>query len=263
MNAPTTVFPPPRVAPHLAHAWGGVWRLTYRRFVTPGQLLLTAGLLAGFTFVMWAIVRTGRASSFADWTLLFYFSQALPILSFLLGAGAIRDEMKSSAIDYTLTRPVPRFAFVGFKFGALLICLQLALLLGLGALFGMGTLKAIPELAGAIPAVLLGQVITITAFLAIGFLCGVLTRRYIFLGLAWGAIFELGAGNLPSALSRLSVTHQVREMVASHLPRAPTDLVPASETLISLAILLIMAAAMLALAAFLFSRRELAGAKDA
>ena len=36
-------FPAPRVAPHASHAFGGIWRLTARRFFTPGYWLTLAG----------------------------------------------------------------------------------------------------------------------------------------------------------------------------------------------------------------------------
>ena len=51
MSAPITTetrqdFSAPRVRPNQRNAFGGVWRLTFRRWLSLNQLLATAGLLA-------------------------------------------------------------------------------------------------------------------------------------------------------------------------------------------------------------------------
>jgi hypothetical protein len=45
MPASSERFPAPRVTPDATHAFGGIWRLTARRFFTPGYWLTLAGLL--------------------------------------------------------------------------------------------------------------------------------------------------------------------------------------------------------------------------
>jgi hypothetical protein len=47
MNRDATDSSTPRVAPNLAHAWGGIWRLTFRRLLLPGYWLTLAIGLAG------------------------------------------------------------------------------------------------------------------------------------------------------------------------------------------------------------------------
>lgn len=260
MNAPASASP--RVAPHLAHAFGGVWRLTYPRFFAPVQVLAAAVLLALFAFLTYVTVRQGRVGAFVEWNEAVYFSSVLPILAFLLGAGAIRDEMKSSAVDYTLIRPVPRPALVVFRFLSHLACAQVLYLLPLGALLAVGSVRAIPGLLPAVPGMLLAQATVVTAFLAFGFFCGVLTSRYVVLGLVWGAIFEIGAGNVPTELSRISITHQVRALLARYQPGVPPDFVPDQNAFAIVAMLLMGSALLVAAVAFIFSRREFMGEKD-
>jgi ABC-2 type transport system permease protein len=203
MNAPASAHPPPRVAPNLAHAFGGVWRLTYPRFLTAGQLIMTLVLLALLALIGFAMVREGRARTFAEWCAYIYYTSLLPILAFLMGAGAIRDDMKAGAVDYVLTRPVPRPAFVAFRFVAQIVCLQVLFLLALGVLVGIGMGENIPGVMAALPTMLLAQVLALTVFFAFGFFSGVLTSKYIVIGLLWGAFLEIGIGNIPTELARL------------------------------------------------------------
>jgi ABC-2 type transport system permease protein len=222
MSATTTSFPAPRVAPKLAHAFGGVWRLTFRRFLLPGHWLTVAIGLAVLALLFYGAPHGRNRGEFLDWTVGFYVTFLVPALAFMSGAGAMRDEMKSGTVDYVLTRPVPRPAFVVFKFVAHTVCTQLELLLALGLVLGLAISRGIPGLATVAPKLLLGQVLLVTAFSAFGFLCGVLTSRYVIVGLAYAGIIEAGVGQIPTQLSRLSMTHQVRDLLASLLGRTET-----------------------------------------
>src|SRR5436305_792065 len=55
------------------------------------------------------------------------------------------------------------------------------------------------------------------AFGGFGFLGGFLTSRYIIIGLAYGVVIEVGVGQIPTQLSKLSMTHQVQGMLQSLL----------------------------------------------
>ena len=265
MSAPTNVspFPPPRVAPNLTHALGGIWHLTYRRFLTPAALLQTAGTCALLGVLAWEMVGQGDARGFSQWMSSLYCSSVLPILAFLFGAGAIRDEMKPSAVDYTLTRPVPRPAFVTFKFLSHLACLQVIYLGALAVLLGVGAVQQIPGLADAWPRLWLAQTLTITAFLSFGYLCGALTSRYIVIGLIWGGVIEVGLGRIPLQVGRLSMTHQVRALLEPVLRDVRGDELAGQSALGVTAGLLCASLVMLGLAVTLFSRRELTGERDA
>src|SRR5256885_9687059 len=109
-------FSPPRVAPNLSHAWGGVWRLTFRRLLVPAHWLTLGIGLAVLTLLFIGGVHGGSPEHFIDWTSSFYVTFLVPALAFMAAGGAMRDEMKSGTVDYVLTRPVPRPAFVVFKF---------------------------------------------------------------------------------------------------------------------------------------------------
>jgi ABC-type polysaccharide/polyol phosphate export permease len=132
----------------------------------------------------------------------------------------MRDEMKASASDYVLTRPVPRPAWVMFKYVAHTICSQIDFLVAFAVLVGIAVVHGVPDLAAVLPKIFIAQFLLVMAFSALGFLAGVLTTRYVVVGLAYGGVVEAGIGQIPTQLNRLSMTHQVRDVLAPLVSRA-------------------------------------------
>jgi ABC-2 type transport system permease protein len=264
MSLPSTSSPAQitaAVAPSLRNACGGIWRLTFRRFLAPSQWTIPAILLAVLALIAFATVRDGYERLFFRWTSGFYLTFLVPILAFLSGAGAIRDEMKPATVDYILTRPVRRPAFVVFKFLSHLACLQVVFLLALGVVITVGLYRHIPSLFATLPWLLLGQAVAVTAFAAFGLLCGTITARYLVVGLVYGGIVESAIGRIPTQLNRLSMTHQLRALLEQVLPGFNRALPPTQSPLAIVGLLLIFSAAMLAVAALYFAFQELAGAR--
>lgn len=267
MNA-STAAPAPlaaRVSPNLRHAFGGVGRLTIARLFTRGHLLSFLGLLALLSLFGFGVVSESHGSpQYIGWMGLFYVSFLVPIVSFLSAAGLIRDDMKSTTVDYVLIRPVPRPAFVGFRYVAHVAAMQVEFGLALTLLLALGASRHVPGLAAAVPRLLLGQCLLVTAFSAFGFVCGVLTSRYLVLGLIYGGVVELGVGQIPTQLNRLSMTHQVKAMLQPVLPAlsSPAETIAAASMGPTIAILLAFAVLSLAIAGAVFALRELSSANE-
>lgn len=210
----------PAVPPRLRHAFGGIWRLTYPRMFTASHGLIIAGLLVFLGLVAAAMLRH-NPSGYLNWTVDFYLTFVVPITAFINAAGAIRDDLKSSSVDYVMTRPVPRVAFLGFKYVAHVIGTQLEFLLGTALLLGLGVALKVPGSLAALPLFVTAQVLVIFAASALGFLAGVVTSRYVIVGLSYGGIVETGIGQIPTQINRLSITHQVRDLLHATPPFAP------------------------------------------
>ena len=265
MNVPnTTALPSPaRVTPNQLHAFGGVWRLTFRRFLLPGHWLMLGIALAVLALLCFSLGQGRKGNGdYVGWIVGFYVTFLVPAFAFMAAGGAIRDEMKSGTVDYVLTRPVRRPAFLVFKYLAHTLCTQLDFLFAFGVVLAIGVLRDVPGLAEAAPKLLLGQVLLVAAFSAFGFLGGVLTSRYVIVGLAYGGLIEVGVGQIPTQLSRLSMTHQVRDLLGS-LAGSDTLAPTALSALGTSGIVLLFGATMLALAAVIFTVRELSGPADA
>ena len=199
MNAPPSVpsslaprLPAARVTPSAMNAFGGIWRLTVCRFFSPMHWVVLGGMLV--VLVLFSVPmspnREAAAHGFLPWVGGFYLTFLVPIMAFLSAAGVMRDEVKGSTVDYVLTRPVRRPAFVTFKFFSHLICAQWDFLCAFAVVVGIGVYHEVPGLWAAVPLLLLAQVIVLTAFSAFGFLSGVLTSRYVIVGLLYGCVIE-------------------------------------------------------------------------
>ncbi|MEO5960060.1 MAG: hypothetical protein ABIZ49_02490, partial [Opitutaceae bacterium] len=182
----------------------------------------------------------------------------VPVIAFINAGGTIRDDLKPTSVDYVFTRPVGRSAFMVFRYLSHVACAQVDFLFGLLVVTGIGIYRGVPEFAAALPSLLLGQMLLVAAFSAFGMLAAMLTSRYIVVGLAYGAIVELGVGQIPTQLNQLSMTAQVRGMLHALTPAAGT----ASGALWATAVLLAFAAGMLAIATVIFTLRELSASNE-
>ena len=213
----TAQFSAARVTPNAMHAFGGIWRLTARRFFTPGHWVMMAVLLA--LLVLFSLPVTPTRASAVDgllpWASRFYVCFLVSLLSFLSAASVMRDDLRADTVDYIFTRPLSRPLFILFRFVAHVGCAQLDFLLALGVVAGIGVYWDLPDLWSALPLLLLAQVVGIIAFSAFGFFCGMFTSRYVIVGILYGAVVEFGIGNVPTQLNQLSM---IRHMLALMRP---------------------------------------------
>jgi ABC-type transport system involved in multi-copper enzyme maturation permease subunit len=261
ITPPPLPEPIPTATPSWQRALGGIWRLTYRRFLAPQQLGILAGLLGLLGLLALAGVHNGNAEHFAQWSVHFYLTFVVPVIAFLSAAGLIQDDMKSATADYVLTRPVRRHAFVLHRYLAHTACLQVQCLLALGVLVAVGMFRQVPELASTAPSLLLAQVLGVAAFSALGFAFGAYTSRYLILGIFYAGVIEVGIGNIPTQLNRLSMTHHVRTIASSILHLRSRGTSVADSLPASLGTLLVLSLLLVAVAAVFFSVRETAGTK--
>ena len=261
MNPPPLPEPLPPATPDWRRAFGGVWRLTYRRFLAPANLGILAGLLGLLALLALSGVHTGNAEHFAQWSVHFYLALVVPVIAFLTAAGSIQDDMKPATVDYVLTRPIRRHAFVLYRYLSHTLCLQVQCLLALAVLVAVGAFRQVPELVSIAPSLLLAQILAITAFSALGFALGAYTSRYLIWGIVYANVIELGIGHIPTQLNRLSMTLHVRTIASSilHLPsKGSAQLADLPSSIVAL---LVFSVVLTAIAATLFSLKESAGAK--
>lgn len=265
MNASASVFPAPRVAPHPARALAGLWRLSARRFFTLNYWLLLVGLLGALVVLSLPATPTQAAAQtgLLPWAAGFYVCFVVPLLSYLSAAGALREDFGAASVDYLLTRPVRRPLFVVFRYFTHMAATQLSFVFSLATIAALCAFWQVPDFLAALPALLLAQVCAIVTYSAIGFLCAALTSRYVIVGLLYGAVVEVGLGNVPTQLNQISLVRHILALVHPLLGEGgwaiSKTLGPTDGGVATVALLLGIAAAAVALAAMLFSFREFAG----
>jgi ABC-2 type transport system permease protein len=259
MNPPPIPVPLPPASPNWRNAFGGIWRLTWPRFFSVKPLMVSAVLLLVFALVTWAAIENGNPRPFFTWTSVFYLGGVVPVLAFLSGASAIRDDMEPGPVDYILTRPVKRSVYVISRYICHVACMQIVYLPALAVLVGVGFHYEIPDLASRIPVLFLAQFLVIFAFSALGTLTGAWTSRYLIVGLLYGGIVEVGVGNTPIQLNRLSILRHIRNLLESALGNEGMFMVSVQGSFATSAYILLFVAVALTGAALLFSIREFAG----
>jgi ABC-2 type transport system permease protein len=265
---PASAGPTP-LAPSWWHALGGTWRLTARRLLLPMHWAAVGGALVVLALICLGFLSAGNGPRlYVGWTITFYFTFLVPVIATINAGGVMRDEMKPSTVDYVLVRPLPRPAFVAFKYLSHVACAQVDFLCAFAVVIALGSFRGAPGLLAAAPDLLLAQVVLVTAFSGLGFLAGAVTSRYVIVAILYGVLIEFGIGQIPTQLHRLSMTHQVKAMLQPlvagvHSPFTVTfDSLPPAAKLPTVALMLGFAAATLAIAAAVFSGRELTGPSE-
>ena len=237
----------PRVKPRIGAAFQGVVRLMWaQQFTWRAMLPLAAGV--GVLSIMAYLIHPG--DDVGEWAEQFILMTVLPILAFETGARAVREDLKPGAVDYLITRPIPRWAYVLFKFaGQLSVTLTKALL---GMIVIVGLILGLGAEISSVAMWLAGLVGGVSAFMALGFLMGAVTSRYLILGLLYAGLIEGAVGNIPIQLNKLSILRHLRELIWSG------EAVSAWPSIGFLALIVLV---LVGAAAALFSTKEFMGEK--
>jgi ABC-type transport system involved in multi-copper enzyme maturation permease subunit len=265
-----------------------MWRLALSRYVTFRRVATLAGLVAvlvliaetnlssisrGSVTTTHREVRIGavhvQANSdsrslspterYVGWIGTFYIGFLLPVLALITAGAALREDLKPGTADYVFTRPIPRPAYLAFKYVTHMASAQADFLVALGFLLLAGVIGGIPGLLSAVPLLLLGQAAAVAAYSAAGFLFGVLTFRYVIAGLAYIAIVEWGIGNIPTQINRIAISRQVKTILAPLMPPAKGSVASGPSALAAALILAVACVLVVALSAGVFNRQEIAG----
>src|SRR5262245_57925658 len=120
MNAPPPLSPAPaftRPVPNAANAFGGIWRAATAGFLAPSRLILIAAIIGVAGAITYAtFVSSGRVTPVWRGLSMLYTTLIIPVITFVSGASSVRQEMKSTTVDYIFTRPIARFMFIAFRF---------------------------------------------------------------------------------------------------------------------------------------------------
>jgi ABC-2 type transport system permease protein len=202
--------------PGLPRAFAGIWSLTWRAQLTRKRLWGALIFLLPIPAVIFATTDQGNTDQFLDWTVRFYLFLVLP-LNCLFGFGSlIRDEIQADTLPFLITRPVKRWQLYLLKFLCMLICLQVLLAIN-GVIFtGIAVAKGLSELGTLLPLFLLSQALAGLAYGALAGFLGLLSRKFIVLGVVYGFVVEVGIGNLPTNAHSLSVAYHLRTILANH-----------------------------------------------
>jgi ABC-2 type transport system permease protein len=251
-STPTLHRDLPGWAATVSGLWGLSWRSAWSWRRWPVLLLL----VVANPVLAWLALPVGRTEPFLHWVTNLYIGLMVPLWCLIAFGSLIRDELQAGTLGFLLTRPQTRIRlFLGrwlCTLGLVLVPLALnTLLLGV-----VGVLLEFPA-ASRFALSLLGiQLLLVPAYGAVASFLGLLTRRYLLLGLVYGFVVEIGIGQIPTNINTLSVARHFRTLFAqSDLVQQQLGWAPEGFW-ISIAALVMITAVYTCLSSILFSMHE-------
>ncbi|HEY3757766.1 MAG TPA: hypothetical protein VGL42_16550 [Opitutaceae bacterium] len=247
----------------MSPAAAGIFRLALRRHFRRTHPVALGIMLAVLALILLEFLRGGdSAERYLPFTVGFYSTFLVPLLAFISGGGAWRDEMKPEAADYFLLRGVSKFRYLIFRYAAHVVCAELDFAPAVALVIVSGAMAHVPHLAAAAPVMILGQVLAVAAYAAFGFLCAALTSRWVIVGLVYGSVVEIGLGNVPLAINQFAVSHPLRILLHSVSHNSdPSAFALSGERWMAAAGLVLFAAGFTVAAALRFRLQEQLGEK--
>jgi ABC-2 type transport system permease protein len=255
-------------------------KLSVRQMAGGKKLLVVALLLVGAAALA-ALVRNAGNEPREGWgvvstvMLTFLFLQALVILIPLLFATSLlRDEIEDGTLVYLFTRPVPKWKVILAKYAASTVVCGALVVAGMG-LFQLAFL--VPGGGGEKE---FGWATRTLAFMGAGFLgvvtygalftlVGLISKRGLIFGVAYGFLSEFLMTLLPAVIKKLTVMHYLRSIALSglDLEKLRIDDLPGLSDLSgatpSVAVLVVAAALLLGASCVLVSKKEFLTLKGA
>jgi ABC-type transport system involved in multi-copper enzyme maturation permease subunit len=203
----------------------------------------------------------GPSDLYALMVAVYWVRNVLPLAALFYATSLVADEVEGRTLTYLLTRPITRASIMAGKFAAYLATtLTLALPAAVVTFFILMASPAAPALGPAAVDLLrdLGvMLLALVVYGALFALLGVLLKRPVIPGLLFLYGWELLA-NLPGYLPRLTLTAWLRSLIR-HRPAEEgiaglfQQVLPGDQ---ALAVLIGVSIALLAAAAWIFSKRE-------
>jgi ABC-2 type transport system permease protein len=220
LNTPPSAM---QLEPTLLRTIRGLWRLTWRRRLNlRSGILLGVGLLVLPLLIYFSIPpgAPNNPDPFWHWCLDFYFFLILPLYCLIQFGGMIRDDIHSETLVYLLTRPISRKRFFLVQFLCLLVWIEMVVLVQTGLIGLAGVFRGVPEVLSGMAWIMGFQVAAVIAWGAVSAFLGLLTKRYLVLGLLYGIIVEIGIGRIPTNINNLSLSRHFEGLLARHAPFA-------------------------------------------
>jgi ABC-type transport system involved in multi-copper enzyme maturation permease subunit len=196
--------------------WAGLWGMTWRsvwsipRWPVLGLLIFVSPVLAFLS------LQTGELDprpDWLEWVTRVHFGLVIPLWCLIAFGSFVRDEVQAGTIGFLLTRPLTRPRFLLVRWLCTLAAVQVPLALNTILLGATAVLLQIPK-AFLLTVLLLGaQLLVVPAYGAIATFVGLLTRKYLLLGLVYGFVVEIGIGQIPTNINTLSVARHFRTLL--------------------------------------------------
>jgi ABC-type transport system involved in multi-copper enzyme maturation permease subunit len=196
-------------------AFLGLWSLLWRSRLAARRLPMALGAVLLIPGLVYLTVEPGKTEPYLNWLAPFYLLLLLPLYCLSVFGAMIREDLQANTLGFLTTRPLTRARLFFLKFACELVWFQLVAAVAGSLLLMVGALRDVPGTAGLVPLFLGVQALAILAYGALSALVGLLTPRYMVLGILYGFIVEIGIGRIPTNIHNLSLAHHIRTLLAN------------------------------------------------
>jgi ABC-2 type transport system permease protein len=211
---PNAIAPPPPQATWPG-AFLGLGSLIWRTRLAARRLPVVLGTVLLIPVLVYLTVETGKTGPYLNWLVQFYLLLLLPLYCLSIFGAMIRDELQANTLGFLTTRPLTRARLFILKYVCELVWVQVLAAVAGSLLLIVGVLRDIPGAAGLSLLFFGVQALVILAYGALSALLGLLTPRYMVLGILYGFIVEIGIGRIPTNIHNLSLAHHIRTLLAN------------------------------------------------
>ncbi|MCL4179524.1 MAG: ABC transporter permease [Verrucomicrobia bacterium] len=217
LDAPRSAGSPPLPLPGWLAAWSGIWAMNWRSVWSTRRWPMLGLVVVGGPVLAWLALRNVEVDlreEWLTWVATFHFGLVVPLWCLIAFGSLVRDEVQAGTIGFLLTRPLTRTRFFALRWLAVLVTVQGPL--GLNTiLLGVAALALGVPGAMLLTLLLLGALLLVVpAYGAIAACLGLLTRKYLLVGLVYGFVVEVGIGQIPTNINTLSVARHFRTLLA-------------------------------------------------
>lgn len=224
---------------------------------------MALAILLANPLLAWISIPRGGTPAFLDWSAHLYLELLVPLCCLVAAGGMIRDEVQDDTLGFVLTRPLTRARLYLGKYLCQLAWIEGVVFLNGGLLVLAGSLDGVTAAGPLAGRLLLAGALAVLVYSALGGLFGLLTRRYIVLGLVYGFIVEVGIGHIPTNINSLSMMRHVRTLLAGNAAVQDRYAWPAEGAFTGVLIMLGVTALALVAGAAIFTWKEYLGSHDA
>ena len=217
LDAPPSAGSPPLPLPGWLAAWSGLWALNWRSVWSSRRWPVLALLVLGGPGLAWLALRNVEIDlreEWLTWVATFHFGLVVPLWCLIAFGSLVRDEVQAGTIGFLLTRPLTRTRFFALRWLAVLVTVQAPLALNTILLGVVALALGIPGAMLLTSLLLVALLLVVPAYGAIAACLGLLTRKYLLLGLVYGFVVEVGIGQIPTNINTLSVARHFRTLLA-------------------------------------------------
>jgi len=256
MNATNENNAQTELAPSLGRAFLGLWSFEWQARMTPGKLFQSAALVLVIPALMLVALKQDQKREFIDWIVTYHLFLMLPIYCLSVFGPVIRDELQSDTLGFIITRPIKRYSLLILKYLCTMIWSQFMVFLCGLLFFVVALIHGYKVDLAMVGLFLFVQALAVLAYGAISSLLGLLTKKYMVLGIVYGLIVEKGIGSIPTNIHSLAISHHLKSILGNNQWMSDQFTLTGEPILQATAWVVLATAVFLSIAALLFNTLE-------